>query len=426
MPPRVPRRRRRRRVDRGGAGPGVAARVSSSDCAPNEIRVTPARREGSRVAALVRPRVGLEGDLGVGGDPEALADAGEEPLDVVGRQERRRPAAEVDRCRAAGGPAPKARRGRRRAGRSRAGAPRGTRPIRDRGPRAAAPAKTTKSQYGQSETQNGIWTYSATGGGRRRRAPAHRSREADSRVPMTRQPSGGRRRLLDLLFLAAARLGLAGVPGAQEDREARDGVAQERGGDAAGRRGQPAADEARCRSSGRAGSGRGPGAPSRVVSAYSSVWMTFAAVGSSPVDSRSPKIAPRKVDLVDERRRRRVEQRPRIRPGVRQPDAVVAERGEGHGLADAERAVGEAAEDRAEPVARAEEELGRGDGWSTAAATAMAKPRPYHASAAPDPRPLPVAGRLVVLGRAEPLGVEPQHGEQHGQPDGDERRGAGR
>ena len=33
-----------------------------------------------------------------------------------------------------------------------------------RGPRAAAPAKTTKSQYGQSETQNGTWTYSATGG----------------------------------------------------------------------------------------------------------------------------------------------------------------------------------------------------------------------------------------------------------------------
>jgi len=25
------------------------------------------------------------------------------------------------------------------------------------GPRAAAPATTTKSQYGQSETQNGTW-----------------------------------------------------------------------------------------------------------------------------------------------------------------------------------------------------------------------------------------------------------------------------
>jgi hypothetical protein len=30
--------------------------------------------------------------------------------------------------------------------------------TRERGPRAAAPAMTTKSQYGQSETQNGMWT----------------------------------------------------------------------------------------------------------------------------------------------------------------------------------------------------------------------------------------------------------------------------
>jgi len=36
--------------------------------------------------------------------------------------------------------------------------------IRFVGPRAAAPAMTTKSQYGQIETQNGIWTYRATGG----------------------------------------------------------------------------------------------------------------------------------------------------------------------------------------------------------------------------------------------------------------------
>ncbi|MDQ1322902.1 MAG: hypothetical protein QG587_236, partial [Chloroflexota bacterium] len=30
--------------------------------------------------------------------------------------------------------------------------------TREAGPRAAAPAYTTKSQYGQSETQNGTWT----------------------------------------------------------------------------------------------------------------------------------------------------------------------------------------------------------------------------------------------------------------------------
>ena len=36
--------------------------------------------------------------------------------------------------------------------------------MRALGPRASAPAKTTKSQYGQRETQNGMWTYRATGG----------------------------------------------------------------------------------------------------------------------------------------------------------------------------------------------------------------------------------------------------------------------
>jgi hypothetical protein len=30
-------------------------------------------------------------------------------------------------------------------------------PIRERGPRVADPAMTTKSQYGQSETQKGKW-----------------------------------------------------------------------------------------------------------------------------------------------------------------------------------------------------------------------------------------------------------------------------
>ena len=83
-------------------------------------------------------------------------------------------------------------------------------------------------------------------GRRRRRAAAnlaHRSREVDSREPMTRQPSGGRRRCSISSTSRAARHRLADVPGAQEDREARDGVAQEGRRDAAGDRRQPAADE---------------------------------------------------------------------------------------------------------------------------------------------------------------------------------------
>ncbi len=36
--------------------------------------------------------------------------------------------------------------------------------TRARGPRDSEPAYTTKSQYGHSDTQNGTWMYSATGG----------------------------------------------------------------------------------------------------------------------------------------------------------------------------------------------------------------------------------------------------------------------
>ncbi len=41
----------------------------------------------------------------------------------------------------------------------------------------------------------------------------------------------------------------------------------------------------------------------------------------------------------------------------------------------------------------------------------------------PEPRPLAVAGRLVVLGGPELLGVEPKHDEEQDQPDRDERPG---
>ena len=79
----------------------------------------------------------------------------------AGGSRRRRPAAEVHGLerRASG----LARRARSRVGlvrperRARSQRARRTRPPRA-GPRAAAPAYTTKSQYGQSETQNGTWT----------------------------------------------------------------------------------------------------------------------------------------------------------------------------------------------------------------------------------------------------------------------------
>ena len=176
-----------------------------------------------------------------------------------------RPAAEVQALERRRGPARTRHRAHRRAGRSR------SRAVDEgadaaAGPRAAAPAYTTKSQYGQSETQNGMWTYSATGGpppgvdGLSRSLVARLARPDDA--PAIRRPAA----LVDLLDLAAARLRLARVPGAQEDREA---------GDRRGRGTPP-----RCRRSTPSASRRSgpcpsvmknrylsrPGAPSRVVS----------------------------------------------------------------------------------------------------------------------------------------------------------------
>ena len=53
--------------------------------------------QGRRIASLVGPGVRLDRDLGILGDPQALTHPGEDPLDLVGRQEGRRAAAEIDR-----------------------------------------------------------------------------------------------------------------------------------------------------------------------------------------------------------------------------------------------------------------------------------------------------------------------------------------
>ena len=49
---------------------------------------------GRRVAALVGPRVGLEGHLGIVGEPEPTPDLLDDPCDDRRREQRRRPAAE--------------------------------------------------------------------------------------------------------------------------------------------------------------------------------------------------------------------------------------------------------------------------------------------------------------------------------------------
>ena len=52
----------------------------------------------------------------------------------------------------------------------------------------------------------------------------------------------------------------------------------------------------------------------------------------------------------------------------------------------------------------------------------MPTPEGVPGQPAADARPLAVAGRLVVLGRAEPLGLEPEHDQEQRQPDRDQRR----
>ena len=116
------------------------------------------RSERRRVASLVGTGVRLERDLRAVGDPEPLPDESDETGQSVGRQQRRRAAAEIDRLERRAARAPKTRV--KGVGPKRDLGPERVRKCVDAGtgPRAEAPAYTTKSQYGQSETQNGTWT----------------------------------------------------------------------------------------------------------------------------------------------------------------------------------------------------------------------------------------------------------------------------
>ena len=118
--------------------------------------------EPGEVAPVVGPGVRLERHLGPLRQAEPGAHAVDELRDRVGGEKRRRAPADVERGE---GRAPRIAR-RARSAASSAAARRSisqssaTRnaPTRLRGPTARAPATTTKSQYGQSERQNGTWT----------------------------------------------------------------------------------------------------------------------------------------------------------------------------------------------------------------------------------------------------------------------------
>ena len=144
------------------AARGAAGSSGSRVCAPNEIRVTPAAAS-QRVAALVGPGICLERDLGARREAEPRTDELEDRGEVAGRQQRRRAAAEIQRCRA------------RRAAPDRDGRPhvassasarssisRRNAP-RNAAMRFAAPGRRPRQRRrsrntGQTETQNGMWT----------------------------------------------------------------------------------------------------------------------------------------------------------------------------------------------------------------------------------------------------------------------------
>ena len=98
-----PRRRGTPRAPRAAEWPRASARrsASRSDCAPSEMRVTPAARRPHPVGRLAPARVGLEGDL-LGIAHPSVHGRPDQALDRAHREQGRRAAAEVDRRQASG------------------------------------------------------------------------------------------------------------------------------------------------------------------------------------------------------------------------------------------------------------------------------------------------------------------------------------
>ena len=88
--------------------------------------------------------------------------------------------------------------------------------------------------------------------------------------------------------------------------------------------------------------------------------MTIAAVGVEPGQEERAEDGAAERDLVDERGHDRVEERARVRPDVREPEAAVAVEGDAHRDRGADRGVQQAEEDRLAAIAGPEREVGRG------------------------------------------------------------------
>ena len=234
--------------------PSRRSSPSSNDCAPSEIRVTPAS-----TSARASPRSSGPGFASIvtsapSAIPNRVAHAIEDGRDRRAGQQRRRPAAEVQRLEGGrrGDPTPN------EASAASARSPISVEQRADerprRGPAARAPPpphrrRSRSTGTARRRTGRGRRARPAAAGderhpGPRRRPPGYWSRDGPRRSPSTRQPSGVACRRCDLFLLGALRLRQPGVPGREEDRDPGDRVAEERRADAAGDPDQPAAGEA--------------------------------------------------------------------------------------------------------------------------------------------------------------------------------------
>ena len=201
--------------------------------------------------------------------------------------------------------------------------------IRAVGPRAAAPAYDDEvAVRAERDAERDVDVErDRRPGGRRvgaRRCPGRGHGISAPGTPMTRQPSGTRRRFSISSTSRPRRLRLTGVAGAQEDREAGDRMAQEGGGDPAGPDRQPAADQAHAESQDQqvaVAAGRPEPGRQRVQERLDQVRDRRLEAGRE----QEPEERAAEGDLVDEGRGDRVEQGARVGPRLREADAVVAE-----------------------------------------------------------------------------------------------------
>src|SRR5439155_15057160 len=252
--------------------------------------------------------VGLVRDLGVGPDAEPAADRVEQPRDVVGREQARRAAAEVHGVERQTGDRP----------RGSEGLVEGVRPQlelrRDRGLKRRDPVRRPAGGRAREHHEAAVRTerYAErdvdvqpdrrprTNIGHRsdvlaeRDGRAHRSRDAGSRGPMTRQPCGGRR--FASISSTSRPRGRNWPAWPVETNTANRVTAWPRNAAAippVTAVTQPPASPIRTAIT--SSQRLRPGAPSRVARAYRSAWITFAAVGFRPVRRRIPRTAPRKA-----------------------------------------------------------------------------------------------------------------------------------